>query len=172
MLAAALRADGYRGPVEIAAAGTPDAVYRADVIVAATSGGPGTLDVDRLRPGTLVVDDSFPHCFDTTRALARMRDHGDVLVVGGGLLDCGPAERTVAAGLPLTARPGLPGMLASCQLESLLHAVVPGLPLVCGPVGAAGADAYWSALDAAGVKAAPRHLLGHLLPSQNLVSRD
>ncbi|ROP28843.1 non-ribosomal peptide synthetase/type I polyketide synthase [Couchioplanes caeruleus] len=160
-LAAAIVADGYAGPIDVVTAGpaAPDPVYRSDVIVAATSGGPGILDVDRLRPGTVVVDDSFPHCFDTGRALARMRDRRDVLVVGGGLLHCGPVERTIAAGLPAVARPGLPGTVASCQLESLLHATTPGLPLVCGPVGAASAAAYWDALDAAGVRAAPLHLL-------------
>jgi predicted amino acid dehydrogenase len=158
-LADRLRAGGYPGPIEITTGG-PDGVYRAAVIVAATSGGPGTLDVDRLRPGTVLVDDSFPHCFDPRRALARMRDRRDVLVVGGGLLDCGPAERTVAAGLPVAAPIGLPGTVASCQLESLLHAATPGLPLVCGPVGAEQAAAYWDALDAAGVRAAPLHLAG------------
>ncbi|MEV6596185.1 amino acid adenylation domain-containing protein [Actinoplanes sp. NPDC051346] len=160
-LAADLRADGYAGPIEIVTAdpAAPEAVYRADVIVAATSGGPGTLDVDRLRAGTVVVDDSFPHCFDTARALARMRDRRDVLVVGGGLLHCGPVERVIAAGLPAAARPGLPDTVASCQLESLLHATTPGLPLVCGPVDADVAAAYWDALDAAGVGAAPLHLL-------------
>ncbi|WP_230859620.1 non-ribosomal peptide synthetase/type I polyketide synthase [Actinoplanes aureus] len=157
-LAAAITAGGYPGPIEIATGG-PDAVYRADVIVAATSGGPGTLDIDRLRPGTVLVDDSFPHCFDTARALARMRDRRDVLVAGGGLLDCGPTERSVAAGLPVAARPGLPDAVASCQLESLLHAVTPDLPLVCGPVSATDASAYWDALDAAGVAAARLHLL-------------
>ncbi|WP_239082460.1 non-ribosomal peptide synthetase [Actinoplanes teichomyceticus] len=162
-LAADLRERGYPGPIEIVTDG-PGAVYRAEVIVAATSGGPGTLDVGRLRPGTILVDDSFPHCFDTTRALARMRAHADVLIVGGGLLDCGPATRTAAAGLPVAAHPGrLPGTVASCQLESLLHAVTPGLPLVCGPVSAAQAASYWEALDAAGVGAAPLHLLGEVV---------
>ncbi|GLY07126.1 hypothetical protein Acsp01_75050 [Actinoplanes sp. NBRC 101535] len=149
------------GPVEVATDG-PDAVYRADVIVAATSGGPGTLDVDRLRPGTILVDDSFPHCFDPVRALARMRSAGDVLVVGGGLLDLGAASRTVADGLPAVAASGqfrLPGAVASCQTESLLHATTPGLPAVCGPVTPEAAAAYWAALDAAGVRAAPLHLL-------------
>ncbi|MEU4426734.1 amino acid adenylation domain-containing protein [Actinoplanes sp. NPDC024001] len=157
-LAAEIQTAGYPGAVEVVT--TPDGVYRADVIVAATSGGPGTLDVDRLRPGTILVDDSFPHCFDTARALARMRDRGDVLVVGGGLLDGGPSSRAVADGLPPVAGAGgLPDTIASCRLESLLHAVTPGLPLVCGPVDAAQAGAYWAALDAAGVRAAPLHLL-------------
>ncbi|WP_328478233.1 amino acid adenylation domain-containing protein [Actinoplanes sp. NBC_00393] len=169
-LARELEAAGFPGPIEIATTTSgpgdsdavqvaPDAVYRADVIVAATSGGPGTLDIGRLRPGTIVVDDSFPHCFDTTRALARMRDLHDVLIIGGGLLDCGPTTRAVAAGLPAPARAGLPDTIASCRLESLLHAVTPGLPLLSGPVEALAAAAYWDALDAAGVRAAPLHLL-------------
>ncbi|GAA4974312.1 hypothetical protein GCM10025331_80750 [Actinoplanes utahensis] len=139
-----------------------DDVYRADLIVAATSGGASTLDVERLRPGTIVVDDSFPHCFDTGRALARMRERGDVLIVGGGLLDCGLVDSTVADGLPPVVV-GLPGAIASCRMESLLHAAVPGLPLVTGPVEAAHAAAYWDALDAAGVRAAPLHLLNQRL---------
>jgi predicted amino acid dehydrogenase len=147
-------------PAEVAT--SPDAVYRADVIVAATSSGPRTLDVDRLRPGTILVDDSFPHCFDTSRALARMRTRGDVLIVGGGLLDCGEAVREAASGLP-SLRHHLPGSIASCQLESLLHAAVPGLPLVDGPVTPERAAAYWDALDAAGVEAAPLHLLNERL---------
>ncbi len=155
-LADELRANGYAGRIEIGGD-----VYRADVIIAATSGGPGTVDVDRLRPGTVLVDDSFPHCFDTGRALARMREHDDVLIVGGGLLDCGPVERSVADGLPISAHPGrLPGAIASCQLESLLHAADPALPLVSGPVGVGEVTAYGNALDLAGVRAAPLHLLG------------
>ncbi|MFF0373014.1 non-ribosomal peptide synthetase [Actinoplanes missouriensis] len=184
-------ADSLPGiPTEIVAAtpAAPDAVYRADVIVAATSGGPGTVDVDRLRPGTIVVDDSFPHCFDTAKALTRMRERADVLIVGGGLLDCGPSTREAAPGLP-AAQFSLPGTIASCQLESLLHATAgaldptarnarptagghgteagvagaartTGLPAVLGPVNAEQAAVYGAALDAAGVRAAPLHLLG------------
>ncbi|MFI5495888.1 amino acid adenylation domain-containing protein [Actinoplanes sp. NPDC051859] len=170
-LAATITAGGFGGPIEIVTAEpsagrerAPASVYRADVIVAATSGGAGTLDIDRLRPGTVVVDDSFPHCFDTDRALSRMRVEGDILVVGGGLLHCGPATRVVAAGIPPVARTGIPAAIASCQLESLLHATTPGLPLVCGPVDADSAAAYWDALAAAGVRAAPLHLLDWVVP--------
>ncbi|GAB7037736.1 MULTISPECIES: non-ribosomal peptide synthetase/type I polyketide synthase [Catenuloplanes] len=160
-LAAALRADGYPGPVEIRTDG-PDPVYAADVIMAATSGGPRTLDVDRLRPGTVLVDDSFPHCFDTARALTRMRRQRDVLIVGGGLLDVGATTREPAPGLPADVRPAAIGV-ASCQLESLLHAAGPHLPAVSGPVDARLATAYWDALVAAGVGPAPLHLLDQLV---------
>ncbi|MEW1612488.1 MULTISPECIES: non-ribosomal peptide synthetase/type I polyketide synthase [unclassified Streptomyces] len=149
--------------------GLPDAVYEAHLIVAAVSGGGTLLDVDRLAPGTTVVDDSFPHCFDTGRALSRMGRTKDVLVVGGGLLGIGPVERHVADGLPAAAvagylaRPSLPDTIASCRLESLLHACGTDVPLVRGPVDAATGLAYWAAAEAGGTRAAPLHLLTHAI---------
>ncbi|MFD4338927.1 amino acid adenylation domain-containing protein [Streptomyces anulatus] len=145
--------------------GLPDAVYDARLIVAAVSGGGTLLDIDRLAPGTTVVDDSFPHCFDTSRAIGRMERAKDVLVVGGGLLSAGPAERRVAEGLPAAAAAGylaqplVPDTIASCRLESLLHASGAAVPLVHGPVDAATALAYWEAAEATGIRAAPLHLL-------------
>ncbi|QWQ39670.1 amino acid adenylation domain-containing protein [Streptomyces sp. YPW6] len=145
--------------------GLPDAVYGARLIVAAVSGGGTLLDVDALAPGTTVVDDSFPHCFDTSRALGRMERAKDVLVVGGGLLSAGSAERQVAAGLPAAAvagylaQPMVADGIASCRLESLLHASGAAVPLVHGPVDAATGLAYWEAAGAAGIRPAPLHLL-------------
>jgi hypothetical protein len=145
----------------------PDTVYEADLIVAAVSGPGAILDVDRLRPGAIVVDDSFPHCFDTVRAVGRMQQQRDVLVVGGGLLHCGSTDRRTVEGLPPAATAGAvarlrpPGTIASCQLESLLLAATPGLAPVHGLVDIRLAEAYWTAVDAAGVRAAPLHLLDH-----------
>ncbi|MFE5160888.1 amino acid adenylation domain-containing protein [Streptomyces sp. NPDC056697] len=170
-LATELRGSGLAGSVATAesAPALPPAVYEADLIVTAVSAGTAVLDVDRLRPGTVVVDDSFPHCFDTARALARMRGKRDVLTVGGGLLAVGDTERHIADNLPPAAASGyaerswLPGTVASCRLESLLHTAVSGLPLVHGLVNASHAHAYWDAVEAAGVSAAPLHLLGHTI---------
>ncbi|MFE7536264.1 amino acid adenylation domain-containing protein [Streptomyces rhizosphaericola] len=146
--------------------GLPDAVYGARLIVAAVSGGGALLDVDRLEPGTTVVDDSFPHCFDTGRAVSRMDRARDVLVVGGGLLNAGTVERQVAEGLPAAAvagylaQPSIPDTIASCRLESLLHASgTTDLPLVRGTVDTATGRAYWAAAEATGTRAAPLHLL-------------
>ncbi|MFC5673252.1 amino acid adenylation domain-containing protein [Streptomyces incanus] len=145
----------------------PEAVHGADLLVTAVSGAAAVLDVGRLRPGAIVVDDSFPHCFDTERALARMREQKDVLVLGGGLLHVGRTDREVAGDLPdaaaagYLAQPWLEGTLASCRSESLLHAAGNELPLVHGLVDAGMALAYWDAVERAGVSAAPLHLLGH-----------
>ncbi|WP_461035558.1 amino acid adenylation domain-containing protein, partial [Streptomyces mayteni] len=168
-LAAELRAEGLAGPVDTAEStpGLPAAGYEADLIVTAVSGTTAVLDVDRLRPGTVVVDDSFPHCFDTAAALARMRRRRDVLILGGGLLSVDTTERRIAPDLPpaaaagYAAQPWLPDTIASCRLESLLHAALPDLPPVHGLVDAAHAHAYWDATETTGVRAAPLHLLGH-----------
>ncbi|MEU9185652.1 amino acid adenylation domain-containing protein [Streptomyces sp. NPDC048484] len=145
----------------------PDAVYGAGLLVTAVSSTGALLDVDRLKPGTVVVDDSFPHCFDTGRALARMRERRDVLVLGGGLLHLGDLHREISEGLPAVAaagylaQPWIGGTLASCRVESLLNAADPELPLVHGLVDGAAALAYWEAVERAGVTAGPLHLLGH-----------
>jgi hypothetical protein len=177
-LAAELVEAGYSGETEVCAAGSsvPDPVYRADVIVAASSAGRRILDIDRLRPGATVVDDSFPHCFDPAAAQRRMDVRGDVLVVGGGLLACSPSSRRLspaAATLP-GVQQGLgrllPDTIASCRIESLLQGRRPGLPEVRGAVDLAQASAYWEAMADEGVQAAPLHL-GHRLVSEEHLRR-
>lgn len=168
---------GYAGPIDLACteSSLPAEVYEAHLIVAAITGSSQRyVDVDRLRPGTIVVDDSFPHCFDPLSARRRMETQGDILVVGGGLLACAPQERTPVEGvvpdrhLADLGRLRLPGTIASCQLESLLQARRPDLPLVHGAVDHALARAYWDAFTSAGTEAAPLHLLHHALPPEYL----
>jgi hypothetical protein len=173
-LAAVLRARGC--PVKVgcepddpaagglAAGGLPAAAYEADLILGATSADVPVLDIDRLRPGTIVVDDSFPHCFDPRSAGRRMAERGDVLVVGGGLLSAGTTQRTIVEDPLLRPYQGhltglrLPGTVASCQLEALLQVNRPDLPPVLGVVDPALALSYWQALADLGVEAAPLHL--------------
>ncbi|WP_122261633.1 non-ribosomal peptide synthetase/type I polyketide synthase [Ornithinimicrobium cerasi] len=174
--AAELTSAGYPGQVVVTCTDPSPApeVYEADLIVGAVSGGPHLVDVDRLRPGTVVVDDSFPHCFDVGAARRRMAGAGDVLVVGGGLLSCGPVERRPVAGvLDDAQRAGvmslrLPDSIPSCQLESLLQSRHPDLPLVHGVVDPALALAYWDALVSTGVTAAPLHLGNEVVPTSYL----
>ncbi|MBX3010090.1 MAG: amino acid adenylation domain-containing protein [Caldilineaceae bacterium] len=141
----------------------PTAFYRATVILGATS-RPQVLAVAQLAPGTLVIDDSFPPCFALDQALARMTTAQDVLLVGGGLLACGPSQRTVylpgphAALGERIAQQLLPDTIAGCQLEALLWANQPTLPLTQGMANLPNALAYWQAAQNAGLCAAPLHL--------------
>jgi acyl carrier protein len=82
-----VRGLGYAGPVHLCEArgAVPEDVYEATLVIGATN-APDILDADRLRPGTLVVDDSAPHCFRPDKAFRRLRDHGDLLFTEGGTL--------------------------------------------------------------------------------------
>ncbi|MDQ3032680.1 MAG: hypothetical protein M3Y87_09705, partial [Myxococcota bacterium] len=169
------RAVGWSGDVVALASDerAPDAIYEADLVIAATS-TPAVIDPDRLRPGAIVIDDSFPPALDTARAIARMRTIGDVIVSGGGLLECGRAERRALVDIApsLAPPPDLAARIASqrpaatiasCQLESLLCARDPSLPRVMGLVTPAQAARYWDAIERAGVRAGPLHLGDHLV---------
>jgi amino acid adenylation domain-containing protein len=63
----------------------PSDVYGASLVVGAAS-AQDLLDVDGLRPGCIVVDDSAPHVFNVAAALERVRRSGDLYVTEGGML--------------------------------------------------------------------------------------
>jgi amino acid adenylation domain-containing protein len=78
---------GYRGPVHVleARGSVPPGLYESSLLIGATN-VPDILDVDRLAPGTLLVDDSSPHCFPLDRAARRLRERRDILFTEGGML--------------------------------------------------------------------------------------
>jgi len=166
-----LQAQGY--PAEFVVCGpdgrVPAPAYRADLIIAAISADQSVLEIDRLQPGTTVVDDSFPHCFDTHEAIRRMADHRDVVVVGGGLLTAGPSHQRPADDPVLQpyakhlTRLRISDTIPSCQLEALVQVACPDLPPVRGLVDATLALAYWEALADLGVQPAPLHLLQQMV---------
>ncbi len=180
-VATSVREGGFVGLIDTCESSPdlPNRIYGADLIIGATSSTSQIIDIDSLRPGTIVVDDSFPHCFDPALAVERMQTQRDVLVVGGGLLYCGTAERFAAGSLPSAAiaerlsQLRLPGTIAACQLESLLQAATADfppaerasaeLPLVHGVVDTALALTYWAAAETFGIAAAPLHLLDHVV---------
>ncbi len=147
-------------PVHFAAAepGAAAALYDCDLIIGASSAG-DTLDVARLRPGCIVVDDSFPSCVSIAAAIARMQTHRDVLLVGGGRLELGASLEAVAALRPFaSALAGLlpPDGLPGCAAEAVL--CLGGLAPATGLVDAQRARLAWNAAEAAGARAATLHL--------------
>jgi predicted amino acid dehydrogenase len=156
---------GYGGGIEIAAAPgvVPDEVYGSRFIIGATN-VPGVLEIERLAPGTIVIDDSFPHCFDVDKAIDRARSRGDVLPVEGGLVS--PPEAiewtatlpaNLAAVLGLHHAAGLlpdSSAITGCILSSLLSQAH-GAPATTGPVGVTACRDHWQALKRMDIGAAP-----------------
>jgi hypothetical protein len=136
---------GYKGEVHIVTTrgSAPDAVYDATLIVGATNHSEA-IDVDRIRPGTLVVDDSAPHCFPIEKALRRAMERRDVLFAEAGLLSSKTALERAAYVPPLASGVGdkLAKTLASrdsrvlmgCTLSSLLCASPTDLSATIGEV--------------------------------------
>ncbi|MDH3601653.1 MAG: amino acid adenylation domain-containing protein [Candidatus Tectomicrobia bacterium] len=79
---------GFQGSVRIVASSgsaVPLAFYASTLIVGATN-VPDILDINHVQPGTLIVDDSAPHCFNPEQAIQRLQQHGDLLFTEGGAL--------------------------------------------------------------------------------------
>ena len=89
---------GFRGSVQIATSSSsselPPEIYDATLIIGATN-VPDILDIKRVKPGTLIVDDSGPHCFSPEQAIKRFEKHKDILFTEGGALHAPDPIETV-----------------------------------------------------------------------------
>jgi len=173
---------GYRGALDVvlAAGSVPPEIYQCRLIIGATN-MPGVLDVKRLAAGTIVVDDSFPHCFDSELAIHRMTSQKDVLLVDGGfVLPREAIEWTVALPenfpsqfdalfgsnlLPLQSTTAITGCILSALL-SKSH----GATASVGPVGLKACREHWDVLARLGIGAAPLRCGSWLVPETNLAS--
>ena len=137
----------------------------------------GVLDVKQLAAGTIVVDDSFPHCFDTGLALQRMKSRSDVLLVDGGfVLPRGPIEWIATLPAALAGPLGnyseaelLPATTAitGCILSALLSGAH-GITASIGPVSLDASREHWEALSRLGITAAPSRCGPWLVPEAML----
>lgn len=93
---------GYKGEIEIIGGTSelPEEFYSSTVISADTN-APDVVDVARLRPGTMLVDDSIPPCYDRDTALARIGEKADVLFGQGDVIECGTPMQKVFGWPPL-----------------------------------------------------------------------
>jgi amino acid adenylation domain-containing protein len=172
------RALGYAGAVHLCEArgAVPANIYDATLIVGATN-APDIVDVDRLRPGTLLVDDSAPHCFRADKAFRRLRDAGDILFTEGGTLASPtplrqvvflpPALELVARAVPRDVLPVVtdPTQITGCIMSSLLSTRYADLPPTIGLVAADEAVAHYDRLTSLGFDAAPLHCESVMLDS-------
>ncbi len=166
---------GYRGEVRTLASGreVPDALYDASLIVGATNVA-DILDVDRLRPGTIVVDDSAPHAFRSDHALRRLDDRADVLFNEGGML-LAPEPFPITAYVPDDIEPWLragltqlvagynPRIITGCVLSGLLSARFPHLTPTVGLVDRQSTLDHYRVLEELGFRSPDLELDGALI---------
>lgn len=163
---------GFAGPIEVHTSRrwqAPEAVYRSSLLCSATSVA-RVLDVGQLRPGTLVVDDSFPLSFASQPARRRIERDQDVMITMAGTLatpsPCG-VETRFETQVPLVQRViELMGRAAASDPHwgtACVHAAAVGpaleLPGGLGPATVAASAAHLKALTEAGFGPAPIHFL-------------
>ncbi len=120
---------GFNGPIEIVIAdqALTREFYHATCIIGATN-NVDILAIDQLRSGTIIVDDSAPHCFNETDAMHRTTTQNDILFIEGGVVQLphpiGEVKKQIRRDadtiLPsiITDRP--PSYITSCILGSIL----------------------------------------------------
>jgi amino acid adenylation domain-containing protein len=160
----------YRGDVRLLASRhmVPDELYDATLIVGATNVA-GILDISRVAPGTIVVDDSAPHAFETEEAMRRFHDRGDILVTEGGVL-LAPEPLPLCVYVPDELEPWLkaglvslvarsnPRHITGCVLSGLLSARFAQLAPTIGLVDRQTALDHYAMLESLGFEAAKLHL--------------
>ena len=151
-------------------AGLPTWVYeRCSLFLSATS-TPVVIDVTRMRPGSLMVDDSFPFGFDAERAVSRLTGAADIrITIAGGLQGVAPfslAHRIAGSRGPefdllLDRMEQIinpwPRCMTGCVYSSLLTNYH-GLPPTLGPVTHEDAKRFYETLKAEGFRGTPPHI--------------
>ncbi len=122
--------------------------YRdANVIVSAVS-TPSILDIDLVRAGTILIDDSQPYCWDRNAAWARVRVRGDILPCDAGLVDVGEIAYRSYFPFDFADDVGHGSVVSwSCLAEGLLRASLPQLASNIGEADVAQLLAYERAFD-------------------------
>jgi hypothetical protein len=149
------------------------------LIIGATN-VPDVLDISRLKPGTMIVDDSGPHCFKPEQAIRRFEEQGDVLFTEGGVLKS-PHPMSELRYVPPTAQlahlselevvlsKGLrynPRTITGCVFSSLLSARFKELEPTVGLVDVETCLQHYQKLQQLGFQAADLHCQTYVLADE------
>jgi hypothetical protein len=145
----------------------PAAIYEATLIVGATN-VPEVLEISRVSPGTLIIDDSAPHCFSTAGAIQRFQERADILFTEGGVLQSPQPIHQIIYATPeqdqwLDSWTFEPLNITGCVFSSLLSARFE-LPTTLGLVEATQAQEHYRKLTALGFQGSDLHCENYQLP--------
>ncbi|MHB8689067.1 MAG: condensation domain-containing protein, partial [Candidatus Dormibacteraceae bacterium] len=166
----------FRGAIHIHEAGreAPADFYDSTLIIGATN-VPDVLDVARLHPETIIVDDSGPHCFSATAAVKRFEETQDILFSRAGFL-----RATKPIGEVRHLPQQLPDLVdeasylerddvfavESCVLSALLSARFPEAPPTVGTVNVTISNQHYEELRRLGFGPGRIQCSGYVLPRE------
>jgi len=175
---------GFRGKIQLlfSEVELPQEIYNATLIVGATN-VPDVLDIGKVKSGTLIVDDSGPHCFKTELAVKRFQEHQDILLTEGGVLKSPQPIHTVQY-LPHHVEKSLknseeseeseaeesvkhnPFEITGCVFSSVLSSSFENLKPTVGFVQLNDSVKYYETLISLGFQAADLHCENYVLPDE------
>ncbi len=137
--------------------------YRSEIIVSAISSS-NVIEISRLRPGTILIDDSQPYCWPRDLAWQRCIERLDIVPCEAGLIDC--SSLGYVSNLPFDYAGGEKsvGTAWSCLCEGMLCAVDPDLVPTVGEPALEHLLRFDEAFDRFGLKTPPLQCAPHLLP--------
>lgn len=146
--------------------------YDADVIICAVSTA-DVLDVDRVRPGTILIDDSQPHCFSRKAAWARVERRADIVPCDAGLVQSnGIGWRSFFDFGFADNGPEGSAIAWSCLVEGMLRLMRPGtLPSTIGEPTWETFELYFDAFEWGGFTAPVLQCDARELPLERLRER-
>jgi len=170
----------FRGSVKVfgATIGLPKEFYHSTLTIGATN-VPEVLDLGLVREGTLIVDDSGPHCFNTEDAMRRFLDQEDILFSEGGTLHS-PHPVTQLRYLPQQAEHRAepfyrkffanfnPFRITGCVFSSLLCSLYDELKPTVGLADDHESLLHYQKLVSLGFRSADLHCEGKFLPQENI----
>jgi len=171
---------GFRGRVRIILSQTevPPEIYDATLIIGATN-VPDILDVTKLNAGTMIVDDSGPHCFMPELAIRRFQEQKDILFTEGGVLRSPhpiidrvywpPNIKKVVNPvqiMKLFSLKGSPFDITSCVFSGLLSSCFEGLHPTVGEVDVNTSLQHYEVLEQLGFRGADLHCEDYILPEE------
>ena len=173
VLASQLRLSGLAVSVELTSRdgqlGAGSACYDAEYVVSATS-TPNVIDVDRVAPGSVLIDDSQPNCWSREAAWQRVRRAEDVAPCEAGLINAGSIGYCSTFPFFLAE---IDGSRASpvtwcCLAEALLLALDPSLPPTVGEPTPVALERHSAAFARAGFGPGRLQCGRHFLPVERL----
>ncbi|UCE20078.1 MAG: amino acid adenylation domain-containing protein [Gemmatimonadota bacterium] len=173
---------GFQGPVRLSQSrlDVPPEFDEASLIVGATN-VPDILDIRRVNPGTMMVDDSGPHCFVVRNAIRRLQEQEDILFTEGGVLrsphpirQLRYVPRSEEKMMDPAQREALmnfnPFHITGCVLSGLLSSRFEDLPPTVGLVDDQSCNAHYDRLSRLGFQGADLTCESYVLPEKSIHS--
>jgi len=173
---------GFTGSVSVlgATGSIPQEFYESTFIVGATN-VPDVLDIECVNEGTLIVDDSAPHCFKAQDAVQRFLAREDILFTQGGMLQAPDTVRQTRY-LPRQMEQKAPdfcrevlaryelSQITGCIFSSLLATRYEELEPTVGPVGDEAAWQHYQVLLNLKFRAFALQCENYLLPQAGIMN--